>query len=72
MDNKNDLVYKAIESHYAETGDFSISGIQSKLEKFHLTMEPAIIQSRINEYKKTRSYKANSPEAQDSAKKSGH
>jgi hypothetical protein len=61
MEFRNDIVFKAIEKHYAETGNLSVSEIQHGLAQSNLNMEELLIQRRIDEYKKSRSFKDNSP-----------
>jgi len=67
MDQLNDIVFKAIQNHYAETGNLSVSEIKQTLSQANLNMEDILIQRRVDEYKKSRSFRDNNP----SEKKSG-
>jgi hypothetical protein len=61
MEFRNDIVFKAIEKHYTETGNLSVPAIQHDLAQSNLNMEELLIQRRIDDYKKSRSFKDNSP-----------
>ena len=68
MEQLNDIVFKTIQNHYAETGNLSVSEIKKALSQANLNMEDILIQRRVDEYKKSRSFRDNNP----SEKKSRH
>jgi hypothetical protein len=61
MDQLNDVVFKAIEKYHIETGSFSVSEIKQKLAQSNLNMDDILIQRRIDDYKKSKSFMYNKP-----------
>jgi hypothetical protein len=57
---EGDMIYKAISDHFIQTGNLDPQGIKAKILVEGITISLTSLQSRIDEFKKTRAYKDSS------------
>jgi hypothetical protein len=54
---EGDMIYKIISDHFNQTGNLDPEGIRAKVLLDNITISLSSVQSRIDEFKKTKSYK---------------